>query len=135
MGLIQKEAAELLGVNPWTVRNWEKGHTNPPIASIPAILRFLGYNPFPEPKTLPQELLAKRRMMGWSIKEAASVVGVDPGTWTKWEGGKTILYRQHRSRIAQLLGLSPDALNEEMASRWNKSYERVPQEPIRGGST
>ena len=71
--------------------------------------------------------------MGWKIKEATSVVGVDPGTWRNWEGGKTILYRQHHSRIAQLLGLSPDALNEEMASRWNGSHERVRQDPVRDG--
>jgi transcriptional regulator with XRE-family HTH domain len=63
---------------------------------------------------LGQYLVAKRREMGWSIKEAARTVGIDPGTWRNWEGGKTILYRQHRSRIAQLLGPSPDALNQEI---------------------
>ena len=84
MGLMQKEAAEQLGVNAWTILNWEKGHTEPPIASIPAIANVLGYDPFPEPKTIPQRLLAKRREMGWSIKEAARVVGVDPGTWGKY---------------------------------------------------
>ena len=116
---MQKEAAELLGVNPWTVLNWERGHTKPPIASIPVILGFLGYDPFPQPNTVAEKLVVKRRTMGWSIKEAASVVGVDAGTLRNWEGGKTILYRQHRARIAQFLGLSLDALNEEMASRLN----------------
>jgi len=53
MKLTQKEVAEQFGVVPWTILNWEKGHTEPPIVSIPAILRFLGYDPFPEPKTLP----------------------------------------------------------------------------------
>jgi len=125
------EAAGLIGVNPWTVLNWEKGHTKPPNASIPAIIRFLDYDPFPIPKTAAQQLAAKRREMGWSINKAANVVGVDPGTWRKWERGKTILYRQHRKRIAQVLGLSPDALNEEMASRWNRSHEFVPREPSR----
>ena len=124
-------AATLLEVNTWTVRNWEKGHTEPPIASIPAIIRFLGYDPFPEPKTVAERLLAKRREMGWSIERAASVVGVDPGTWRKWESGKTILYRQHRARIAQLLGTSPDAVHEEMAGRWGGSHVRLPREPIR----
>jgi len=126
MGLMQKEVAKQLGVVPWTILNWEKGHTEPPIVSIPAIVRFLGYDPFPEAKTLPQLLLAKRRAMGWSIKEAAREIGVDPCTWSKWERGQTILYRRHRVLIARLLGLSADALNKEMALRWNRFHERVP---------
>jgi transcriptional regulator with XRE-family HTH domain len=48
--LTQKQTAERLGVNPWTVLNWENGHTEPPIESIPAILQFLGYDPYPAPK-------------------------------------------------------------------------------------
>ncbi len=125
MGLIQKEVAKLLGVNAWTILNWEKGHTKPPIASIPAIVQFLGYDPFPEPKTTPQRLFAKRRTMGWSIKEASRLLGVDPTTWGNWENGQLILYRQHRTRVARLLDLSADALDQEMASRWNRSHERA----------
>ena len=62
--LTQKEAAERLGVNSWTVLNSEKGHTAPPIESTPAILRFLDYDPFPELRSLAERLLAKRRAMG-----------------------------------------------------------------------
>lgn len=83
--LTQKQAAERLDVTPWTVLNWEKDHTEPPIESMPAIIRFLGYVPFPEPKSIPERLLAKRRVMGWSIKEAARQLGVDQGTWGDWE--------------------------------------------------
>ena len=125
MELTQKEAAGKLRVNPWTILNWEKGHTKPPIASLPAIVRFLGYDPFPPPKTLAQHLLAKRREMGWSIKEAAKAIGVDPTTWGNWERGKTILYRQHRTFVAQLLGISIDALDQEMTARWNQLHERL----------
>jgi len=125
MGLMQKEVADQLGVNSWTILNWEKGHTEPPMASIPAILQFLGYDPFPVATTLPQRLLAKRREMGWSIKEAAEAVGVDPGTWGNWEYGQPILYRQHRARVARLLNLSANVLDQEMALRWNWLHERV----------
>jgi transcriptional regulator with XRE-family HTH domain len=79
--LTQPEVAAQPGVVSWTILNWEKGHTEPPIASIPAIVQFLGYDPFAQPKTLPQHLLAKRRAMGWSIEEAAQVLGVDPASW------------------------------------------------------
>jgi len=95
----------MLHVNLWTVLNWEKGHTEPPIKSMPAIFRFLGYDPFPEPKTLPERLLAKRREMGWSIKEAAMELGVDEGTWGDWERGKTILFTKHRELVAKHLKL------------------------------
>jgi len=47
LGLTQSQAAEQLGASPWTVLNWEKGHTEPPIESMPAIIRFLGYDPLP----------------------------------------------------------------------------------------
>lgn len=57
--LTQRELATRLGVNPWTVLNWEKGHTQPPSLSVAAILRFLGYDPFPPPQTLAERLLAK----------------------------------------------------------------------------
>src|SRR3990172_860195 len=49
MKLTQKEVADQLGVVPWTVLNWEKGRTQPLIKFIPAIVGFLGYDPFPQP--------------------------------------------------------------------------------------
>jgi len=42
LGLLQKEAARQLGVNPWTVLNWERGHTEPPVSAMPDIFQFLG---------------------------------------------------------------------------------------------
>ncbi len=125
LSLTQKQAAERLGVNPWTVLNWEKDHTEPPIESMPAIIRFLGYDPFPEPKSLAEHLLAKRRAMGWSIKEAARRLGVDEGTWGDWECGQTMLYRRHRELIARLLGLPSEEIHREMEGRWNRSHARI----------
>jgi transcriptional regulator with XRE-family HTH domain len=104
--MTKKQAADRLGVGSETVRHWEAGQTQPPIERIPAILRFLGYDPFPEPKSIPDQLLAKRRTMGWSIRQAAAKLRVDSGTWSDWEQGGAILYRSHRVLVAQLLGLS-----------------------------
>jgi transcriptional regulator with XRE-family HTH domain len=108
LGLLQKEAAHQIGVNAWTILNWEKGHTEPPSASVPGILRFLGYDPFPKPKTVSEHLRAKRRSMGWSIQEAAKIAGVDSGTWGDWERGKSIRQHQHQLLIRKLLNLSFD---------------------------
>lgn len=94
-----------LGVTPQTVLHWEKGQTEPPVEAIPAILRFFGYDPFPKPESIPERLLAKRRAMGWSIKQAARHLGVDPGAWRDWERGGVILCRRHRHIVARFLGL------------------------------
>lgn len=121
--LTQKRVAERLRVSPWTVLNWEKDHTEPPIESMPAIIRFLGYDPFPEPKTIPERLLAKRRAMGWSIKEAARQLGVDEGTWGNWEQGGVILCRNHRFLVARLVGVPEDEVDQGMGERWNRLHE------------
>ena len=120
LALTQKQAAERLGVNPWTILNWEKDHTEAPIESMPAIIRFLGYDPFPEPKNIPERLLAKRRAMGWSIKEAARQLGVDEGTWRAWEQAGVILYRNHRLMVAWLLNAPEGEVDQAMGVRWNR---------------
>lgn len=101
-GLTQKQAAAILDVDSNTVFNWEKDKTDPPVTLIPRILQFLGYNPFPEPKTLSERMLAKRREMGWTIREAAEHLGVDPSTWGEWERTGHIAWERYRS----LLGTS-----------------------------
>ncbi|MGQ0700669.1 MAG: helix-turn-helix domain-containing protein [Panacagrimonas sp.] len=106
LGLTQKEAAEQFEVDAITVLNWEKGKTNPPTAAIPAIVRFLGYDPdpSPQPATLPERILACRRDQGWSRKKAARQFGVDEGTWGEWERGKPIPWRRKRERLEAFLG-------------------------------
>jgi DNA-binding XRE family transcriptional regulator len=122
--LTQKQAAELLGVNPWTVLNWEVGRNEPPIRSVPAVLTFLGYDPIPPPETLAERLLQARRQCGWSTTEAARQLGVDRTTWQDWEHGELILFRKHRTRVATLLGLDPQELADQMRTRWNGKHRR-----------
>jgi len=121
--LIQKQAAERLGVNPWTALNWEKDHTGPPIASMPAIIRFLGYDPFPAPKNIPERLLPKRRATGWSNKEAARQLGTDEATWGDRERGGVILYRDHQLPVVRLLGLPEDEVDQGRGVRWHRLHE------------
>lgn len=124
MGLMQKEAAKLIGVNTRTILNWEKGRTAPPITSIPAIVQFLGYAPFPEPKTLPQHLLAKCRAMGW-LRWPYTRFDYS----SNLERGKLILYCQHRVLVARLLGLSADELNKEMTPNTNRQENQSAEYP------
>lgn len=99
----QRDVAKTLGVNAFTVLNWEKDRTEPAIRHYPAILAFLGYDPFPPPVTLADRLKAKRRALGLSIDALAAQLGVDPSTVADWERSKTVLLRTHRRMLVGFL--------------------------------
>jgi transcriptional regulator with XRE-family HTH domain len=98
-GLTQKEAGDRMGATAVTVLHWEKGKTQPLVESIPAIIAFLDSDPFPPPTSLSEQLAAVRRKMGWSIKQAARHLGVDPGTWGRWEK-MGIPWTRHQRMVA-----------------------------------
>jgi ribosome-binding protein aMBF1 (putative translation factor) len=89
-----------------------------------AILGFLGHDPFPISQTPGERLLQKRREQAWSIKQAARHLGVDPSTWRDWETGELILFRKHRTKVAEFLGLDLQRLADEMRTRWNGKHRR-----------
>lgn len=80
LGLLQKEVAAEIGVDTSSVYNWENGRTEPEFRHLPAIIRFLGYDPTPEGKTLGQRVRRSRRALGMSQKKLARVLDVDPST-------------------------------------------------------
>jgi DNA-binding XRE family transcriptional regulator len=85
--LTQEETAERFGVNAWTVLNWETGQTKSAIKFVPALIRFLGYDPEPADRgTLAGRLVAKRRELGLSQWAAARSLGIDPDTWASGQG-------------------------------------------------
>ena len=85
-GLSQAELGGRLGVNAYTILNWEKGYSKDvPAELVPAIIAYLGYNPEPEPDTVGARLRWKRRSLGWAVKDAARHNSVDPSTWSAWE--------------------------------------------------
>ena len=103
-GLTLGEVGTLLRVTEYSVFNWEHGRTQPAMAYFPAIFRFLGYDPSPEPRTVGERLLRKRQKMGWAIERAAAELGVDEATWTRWETGRRVLIRgRHRELVSRLL--------------------------------
>jgi transcriptional regulator with XRE-family HTH domain len=88
LGFMQKQVAARLSVNTRTYFLWEHDRTVPTVRYYPAILGYLGYDPFPCPTTLPAQLASKRRELGLSIKRAAELLGVDEGTFARWESGE-----------------------------------------------
>jgi hypothetical protein len=65
------------------------------------------------------------------MEKAAEALGVDPTAVGKWEAGGTILYREHRKRVADFIGMDEKAVDEEMRRAWNAAHVK----PTRNDST
>ena len=86
-GLLQKDVAQQIGVAETTVHNWERSRTAPSIRLVPALIKFLGYTPHPEPSSFSERLIRCRRELGLSRRRFASIVRVDESTLARWERG------------------------------------------------
>lgn len=87
LGLRQVDAASLLGIGENTLVDWERGQSRPTARSYPAIIVFLGFEPWLRPQTLGERLRARRLRSGLSVKQAAKAIGVDELTFGAWEHG------------------------------------------------
>ena len=97
------EVAEAIGVTAATVAHWEKNATEPPTALIPAIVRFLGFDPLPEPTTLQERMRGYRKRHGLSTNEAAHRAGVHADTWRHWERTGAIPWELYRALLDAFL--------------------------------
>jgi DNA-binding transcriptional regulator YiaG len=86
--LLQHQVAKQLEVNVASVVNWENNLSKPKVSYMPAIIRFLGYNPLPPSKGWADRLVQARTTMGLSQKAAAGRIGVDQCTLARWERGE-----------------------------------------------
>ncbi len=109
LGLLQREAADFMKVSMWSLIGWEKGGM-PSSPCYPAVIAFLGYEPWPVPVTLGQSLIAERRRRGWSAKQAARIVCVDEGTWCRWERGEWRPTKRTLPVLNQFLGVDVKAV-------------------------
>jgi transcriptional regulator with XRE-family HTH domain len=88
LGLLQKQAAELIGVDKDTICNWEGQRKHPALSAMPAIARFLGYDPSPVAETLGGRLVRYRVSLGITQEELAVRLGVNACTLARWERGQ-----------------------------------------------
>jgi len=86
--LLQRDAAEQIGVSAATIYNWERNLTSLQIHDIPAVIRFLGYDPLPSGETAGAKLVRARRVLGLTQRAMAKNLGVDPTTLARWERGQ-----------------------------------------------
>jgi len=104
LGLRQSDVAARIGVWGQTVNYWEKGHFNPEPQYVPAIVAFLGYDPFGGPPDgFPAWLKAARIAAGLTRRKLAGQIGVHPGTVAEWERGKKRPGPQSSGRLSRLL--------------------------------
>ncbi|MBL0142057.1 MAG: transcriptional regulator [Betaproteobacteria bacterium] len=105
LGLTQAEVASKLGVSPFTVLNLENDRRKPTIAVVAALVHWLGYDPLPAPTTLRERMHAARRENGWTVREAAIRLGVDPATWGSWERSSRVPWKNYEDRLKAFLSV------------------------------
>ena len=87
LGIFQSDAGRIMGVCKASVWNWENRRAEPEDYLYPAIIRFLGREPWPEPQTLAEHLRAERKRRGITIQAAAMLMKVSHGALANWEDG------------------------------------------------
>jgi transcriptional regulator with XRE-family HTH domain len=110
LGLLQREAADQMGIDRWTYINWEKDKTRPVAARFRPVIAFLGYDPTPEPKTQSERLEAKRRRLGVTFDQVAGYLGWDPGTLTRYLNGTWRIPGDRAASLHEFLSAAPAAL-------------------------
>jgi len=103
LGLLQQEVGGRIGVDGSTITNWEHNATVPVIRYIPAIIQFLGYDPFPPTNSFTERLIVTRKALGLSQQKMAVKLGVDPATLQGWETGQHRPSPKSMARITKIL--------------------------------
>ena len=76
LGLLQRQVAEQIEVCNATITNWERNESTPVIRNMPAIIRFLGYDPLLPAESLPERPRSARRKLGLTQRKMADRLGV-----------------------------------------------------------
>ena len=103
LGLFQRQAGAQIGVDEGTLWGWEKRGTKPELRHLPGIIRFLCYNPLPEPENFPARLVWARSSRGMDRVASARLIGVDPSTLARWETGRRKPSGRHLDALKLLL--------------------------------
>lgn len=117
LGLSQEKAAHAIGVNTWTVLLWEQGRYAPTPRFYPSLIRFLGREPWPEPRTIGERLQAERLRRGLTRKQLAGLLDVDLGSISNWEGGHEPRHRESMATVEAFLSGQPQPRRKSRGTR------------------
>ncbi len=87
-GRLQRDLAAALGVSKGEPRQLGDGPGGARARWLPAIIRYLGYDPRPRAALFGDRIRAAREADGLSQRELAAQLQIDPGTVTRWERGE-----------------------------------------------
>ncbi len=107
VGLSQVVAAAQIGIDPATLLSWEQGKRLPSERFYPAIIQYLGVEPWPEPSTLAERLRGERLRRGLSCEQVANLMQVDRSSISKWEGGVSPKHSLARAKLEAFLSGRP----------------------------
>lgn len=113
--LLQKQVARQLSVDEASIHNWETNRTKPAVAYMPAIIKFLGYNPLPPADGWADRLVQCRTLLGLSQKESAKRMGVDASTLARWERAERDPTGRLLARVLRFLAAN-EATNPAVAT-------------------
>jgi len=108
LGLFQRDVAHEIGVDTETIYRWESNESLPSVSQLPKIIRFVGYDPLPIPRTVPEQLQNIRKHLGSSQAAMAKRLRIDPTTLRKWEKGRARPSRRSLKLIKNYLVERPN---------------------------
>lgn len=83
---------------------------------MPAIIRFLGYDPLPPPKNWAEQLVRFRVALGMTQQKAARQIGVDQSTLARWERGDRQPAENLLKRVLKIMGSAEHTLLRDSAA-------------------
>jgi transcriptional regulator with XRE-family HTH domain len=120
LGLLQREAAERMGIQRDTYVNWEKDKTKAVASQFRPVVAFLGYDPSPAAKTLAEQVEAKRRELGVTFEQVAKYLGWDPGSLARYLNRTWALSPTRAEVLERFL-----AMDEQAAEALQRSPRRA----------
>jgi DNA-binding XRE family transcriptional regulator len=106
--MLQKDVACIIGVSVDCLTNWENNRAQPQINYYPAIIAYLGYDPFATPAaTFGQKVYQYRRRHGLNIERMGALAGVNASTILSWESGVHMPAPDKQLLIETILNTKP----------------------------
>jgi transcriptional regulator with XRE-family HTH domain len=103
-GIQIKDVISELGISRETLRGWEGNQFEPHVSHYPAIIQFLGYNPFQfDTNTLSGKIKTYRYTCGLTQAQFGALLGTNSSVVWQWETAGRPPIRKTLKRILELV--------------------------------
>jgi hypothetical protein len=90
-----------------SIVNWERNPTEVGVRFVPAIIRWLGYDPLPEAGTVGDWIVIERTRRGMARRQLARVLRWDEGTLRQYEENTAAPGAERLAQLRDVLGEVP----------------------------